>query len=301
MAGSLLSAPREVRFRWYRQVETYGKPVPEVCDIFGISRKTYYKWYRHDHGLAPSAYKSRTIHPHTKLTSEIAVVVIRTKRMYNFGPLKMREYLRQNHGVCISTTALYKFFKKKKLIRKPQRKQAWYAPMKEPYAASIPGENVQLDVKYVPGMDGGWRYQYRFIDTVTNMQYAVDMDSKDARTTIFALRAAERSLPFPILGIQTDNGGEFRGVFHIYLLTRGIAHRYIPKRSAPWNGKVERANRSVDDEYYLNTGRPWARLHDYTRWYNRQRPHLGRGMHGMTPYQKFLTLTSPQLSPLKGN
>lgn len=292
MAGSRLSAPREMRFRWYRLVEQCGKRVPEVCDIFGISRKTYYKWYRHDHGLGSHAYKSRSSHPHTKLTPRIRVLVVTAKEKYNYGPEKMRIYLEAEAGIKVSTTAIYKFFKKKCLIRKPQKKQAWYTPLREPYRAVKPGENVQLDLKYVPGWDGTWHYQYRFIDTVTNLQYATEALMRDARSTIEALRGAERSFPFAITGIQTDNGGEFRGVFHAYLVRRGIAHRYIPKRSAPWNGKVERANRSVDDEYYLNAGRPWKRLSEYTRWYNHERPHLGKGMHGLTPYQKFLSFSA---------
>lgn len=300
MAGSPLSAPREMRFRWYRLVEQCGKRVPEVCDIFGISRKTYYKWYRHDHGLLSHEHKSRAFHPQTKLTPRIRVLVVAAKAQYNFGPEKMRLYLKAEAGITVSATAIYKFFKKKRLIKKPQKKQVWYMPMKEPYVATKPGENIQLDLKYVPGWDGTWHYQYRFIDTVTNMQYAAEALVRDARSTIEAFRGAERSFPFPIAGIQTDNGGEFRGVFHAYLVRRGIPHRYIPKRSAPWNGKVERANRSVDDEYYLNTGRPWKRLYDYTRWYNHERPHLGKGMDGLTPYQKYLSF-SEQVSPLKVN
>jgi transposase InsO family protein len=213
----------------------------------------------------------------------------------------MHDHILNKHGVSVCPSVLYRFLKKRGLIRKPQKRQVWYTPMKEPYRASVPGENVQLDVKYVPGWDGSWRYQYRFIDAVTNIQYATDMDVKDARATILAFRRAIRSFPFPISGIQTDNGSEFRGVFHLYLLRCGIVHRYIPKRSAPWNGKVERANRSVDDEFYLNINRPWDTLREYTHWYNRERPHRGKSMNGMTPYQKFASLTSPQLSPLKGN
>ena len=145
-------------------------------------------------------------------------------------------------------------------------------------------------MKYVPAVDGGWDYQFRFIDTVSNLQYSIDLPLKDARSTIRAFHGAERSFPFAIDGIQTDNGSEFRGVFHEYLLQRNITQRYIPKRSAPWNGKVERANRSVDDEFYLNHTRPWKHLWQYTRWYNHERPHLGKEMNGLTPYQKFLAL-----------
>lgn len=284
-------APREMRFRWYKQVEEYEKPVKEVCFLFGMSEKTYYKWYKRDHGLGTNKYKNRDQHPQTKIKDRTRVVLVEAKEKYNYGPAKMKLYLKEQTGVNVSTTAIYKFMKKKHLIRKPQKKQVWYTPMKEPFYTKKPGENMQVDVKFVPGVLGEWKYQYRFIDTATNMQYAIDMDWKDAETTIRALHGAERSFPFPIQGIQTDNGGEFRGVFHVYLLRRNINHRYIPKRSAPWNGKVERANRSIDDEYYLNITRPWKSLRQYTYWYNHERFHLGKDMSGLTPYKKFLSLT----------
>lgn len=286
------AAPREVRFRWYRQVEECSKSVSEVCGIFGMKPKTYYKWYKRDHGLLPHQFKNRAEHPHTKIKGKVRLLIVSAKETYNYGPKKMSLYVSRETGVHITPSAIYKFMKKKHLIRKPQRKQTWYTPLKEPYYAHKPGENVQLDVKFVPSVFGEWKYQFRFIDTVSNLQYAVDMDMKDARTTICALQGAERSFPFAVAGIQTDNGGEFRGVFHQYLIRRDITHRYIPKRSAPWNGKVERANRSVDDEFYLNYGRPWKKLHQYTHWYNHERPHLGRGMNGLTPYQKYLALTA---------
>ena len=208
----------------------------------------------------------------------------------------MQIRIKDEFDIEVSTTAIYYFMKKKELIRKPQKKQKWYSPLKEPFKASKPGENIQLDVKYVPGPDRGWLYQFRFVDTVTNIQYAIDMPSKRAMSTIKVLQGAERYFPFDITGIQTDNGGEFRGVFHEYLVRRNITHRYIPKRSAPWNGKVERANRSVDDEFYLNYGRPWNTVRSYTNWYNHKRPHLGKGMNGLTPYQKFQSLESKSVT-----
>lgn len=290
------AAPREFRFRWYRQVEECGKSVPEVCQIFGMTRKTYYKWYRRDHGFETNQYKNRTIHPHTKIKGWVRVLIVETKNQYNYGPKKMSIFIERETGIHIAPSAIYRFMKKKRLIRRPQKKQSWYAPLKEPYYASKPGENVQLDVKYVPAPGGFWDYQFRFMDTVTNMQFSRTLPCKDARSTIRAFHSAERSFPFQIQGIQTDNGGEFRGVFHEYLLKREIPQRYIPKRSAPWNGKVERANRSVDDEYYLNPNRPWERVRDYTRWYNYERPHLGKGMNGLTPYQKYLTFSAKSVT-----
>lgn len=290
MPGTPLSAPKEMRARWYLQVEKHGKTVLDVCEIFGISRKTYYKWYNLDHCLVRRTLVRRKPHPHTKLTPAVKMVIYENKIKYNYGPKKMKIFLEKRHGLKVTTNTIYKYYKKRRLIRKPQKKQSWYTPLKEPYYASVPGENVQLDVKYVPGGDLSWSYQYRFIDTVTNLQYSVEASSKDAFATIWAFQRAKRSFPFTITGVQTDNGSEFRGVFHKYLINKNITHRYIPKRSAPWNGKVERANRSIDDEYYLNQTRPFNTLQAYVHWYNHDRPHEGRGMNGLTPYEKYLSL-----------
>lgn len=300
MAGSPLSAPREMRFRWYRQVEECGMTISEVCSIFGISKKTYHKWHRHDHGMGSNSYVNRRLHPQTKIKDHIRVAIVHAKEKYNYGPAKMHLHLLEHEKVNVSTTAIYKFMKKKRLIKKPQKKLQWYTPMLKRFDTEKPGENVQLDVKYVPDGFGYWKYQYRFIDAASDMQYAVESYVRDARATIKAFHGAERRLPFKITGIQTDNGGEFRGAFHDYLIHRGIIHRFIPKKSAPWNGKVERANRSVDDEFYLNLTRPWKTLGQYVHWYNHERYHLGKVLTGLTPYQKFLTLTAKQ-SPLKVN
>jgi len=295
------AAPREFRFRWYKQVEEYGKTVPEVCEIFGISRKTYYKWHKKDLGLSSKEYVNKREHPHTKIKGKVRVEIVEAKEKYNYGPKKMSVHLEKKFGVSVSSVAIYKFMKKKRLIRKPQKKQEWYKPLKNPFKASVAGENIQFDVKYVPDGEGWWNYQFRFVDTVTNMQYSATFPLKTAQMSIQAFLRAERYFPFEITGIQTDNGGEFRGCFHEYLKRRNIPQRYIPKRSAPWNGKVERANRSVDDEFYLNHNRPWKTIAQYTHWYNHERPHLGKHMNGLTPYEKFIALNPNKLSPLKVN
>jgi IS30 family transposase len=165
MAGTPLSAPLEIRARWYLQVDKYLKTVSDVCAIFGMSRKTYYKWYHLDHHHKVRLVKQRSVHPQTKLSPEIKQVVYEQKLKYNYGPKKMQAFLRDNCHMQISTTAIYKYYLKRKLIRKSQKQQAWYIPLKEPYRAQVAGENVQIDVKYVPGKNQTWAYQYRFQDT----------------------------------------------------------------------------------------------------------------------------------------
>ncbi|PIR93602.1 hypothetical protein COT97_05800, partial [Candidatus Falkowbacteria bacterium CG10_big_fil_rev_8_21_14_0_10_39_11] len=107
MAGSLLSAPKEIRGRWYLQTDKYGKAVMENCSIFGMSRKIYYKWYNRDHGLIKSSkYRPRKIHPHTKLTFQIKKIIQEAKIKYNYGPKKMKFWLEKNHQIQVSSTTI---------------------------------------------------------------------------------------------------------------------------------------------------------------------------------------------------
>jgi len=100
------------------------------------------------------------LHPQLKLKSHVRCLIYEAKVKYNYGPKKMKLYVKDQLGIDVSTAVIYRYYKKKGLIRKPQKKLPCYQPMKEPYQARIPGENVRLDVKYVPSQEepGVWNY-----------------------------------------------------------------------------------------------------------------------------------------------
>lgn len=278
--------PKELRGRWYLAVDKYGKSVKETCSLFGISRQTYYKWYALDHGQYLPHYHSKKQQPNTKLTSEVKKLIEQEKLKFNYGPLKMKFLLKRQLGLEVSTTIIYRYYKRKNLIRRPQKKLPWYEPIKEKVIPVQAGEVVQIDTKYV--FEGGKRrYQRTFVDIFTGFQHAVVVDSLEAEATIYAFKEAEQVFPFKILGVQTDNGSENRGVFHKYLVEQGIAHYFIPKSSPNWDGAVERAHGVINQEFYLNPARPWKTLKEYLHWYNHERIHLGKYLNGLTPMEKF--------------
>jgi len=289
--------PIKVRQKWYFLIEKAGKTVNEVCDLYFIPRKTYYKWRKVDQGNRK--YEEKHAHPHTKIKDDIKVFISEQKLRLNYGPKKMKLLVARRFGVMISTTAIYKFYKKKGLVRKPQRKLPWHTPLKDHLVPRMPGEVVQMDAKYV-WEDGCRKYQRTFIDIFTGRQHAVVVTTMTAEDTINAFEEAERIFPFRILGVQNDNGSENRGAFHQYLGEHGIAHYFIPKSSPTWDGAVERAHGVIDQEYYLNPTRPWKTLPEYLSWYNYERIHLGKYLNGMTPQEKYQQWLST-VSPLKVN
>jgi len=289
--------PPKVRQKWYFLVEKAGKTVDEVRGLYFISRKTYYKWRAHDHGSR--TYIPRKEHPETKIKGELRIFIATEKLRINYGPKKMKFLIKRRFNIDISTTAIYKFYKKKGLVRRPQRKLPWYQPLKEPLIPRAPGDVIQVDTKYV-WQENKRKYQRTFVDIYTGFHHAVICESLEAQSTVIAFEEAEKMFPFKILGVQSDNGSENRGLFHQYLGQRGIAHYFIPKSSPNWDGAVERAHGVIDQEFYLNPTRPWKTLGEYLRWYNYERIHEGKYLNGLIPIEKVEQYLST-VSPLKVN
>lgn len=289
--------PPKVRNKWYFLVGNAGKKVDEVCGLYFISRKTYYKWKAIDQG--DHAHIPKKEHPDTKLKGDIKEFVVNEKLRINYGPKKMRLLLKRRFNLDVSTTAIYNLYQRKELIRRPQKKLPWYTPLKEAVIPKKPGDVVQMDAKYV-WQDNQRKYQRTFIDIFTGRQHAVVVSTMTAEDTINAFEETEKVFPFKILGIQSDNGSENRGEFHQYVGRKGIAHYFIPKSSPTWDGAVERAHGVIDQEYYLNPTRPWKTLQEYLQFYNYERIHLGKYLNGMTPDEKWQEYLSTA-SPLKVN
>jgi transposase InsO family protein len=262
---------RNLRFRWYNQVLVHKRSVKDTCQIFGISRKTYYKWYKRDYAKIANKYiYCRREQPNLKLTEEVQGIIRECKLKTNYGPLKMRLYLKQKHGLDLSTTIIYRFYKRKGLIRKPQRKLPWYKPMKQHITITRPGQGVQIDVKYVYE-SGKRQFLFSCLDPYTFKYYAKVFDKKESKNAIILHKEAERYFGFKILSVQTDNGSEFRSHYHNWLTKHQIPHYFIPKHSPFWNHKVERVHKTIDDEYFLNPYTPYKTFREWLHFYNFER------------------------------
>ena len=276
---------REERNKWYAQVEIKHRAVKDVCSIFGISRQCYYKWHRVDRALRRLYRTDLPLknQPNTKLTAEVKDLIRKVKLKTNYGPEKMKRYLKKKLGLQVSTTIIYRFYLKAKLISKPQRRLPWYQPMKQKLTVNKPGEGVQMDVKYVY-KDSKRHYQFSVFDPYTMLYYFMICDTKESKNSIVAFTEAEKYFGFKIISVQTDNGSEARGEFHTWLTKKQIPHYFIPKKSPWWNCNVERVHKTIDDEYYHNPFRIWTTPYQWLEYYNTERLHQSLG--GLTPREK---------------
>ncbi len=91
----------------------------------------------------------------------------------------------------VSTTIISRFYKRRGLIRRPQRKLGWHAPLKEPLTIVRPGEGVQLDVKYVYPK-GRREYQFTVLDPFTEKCYAEIFPTRESKNAALAIERAAR-------------------------------------------------------------------------------------------------------------
>lgn len=277
------------RNKWYAQVEIKHKSVKEVCEIFGISRKCYYKWRLIDRSFRLKRVDlPKQNQPKLKLTKEVKDFIYFVKLKTNYGPEKMKRYVKKKLKVKLSTTIIYRFYVKKKLIRRPQKKQLWYQPMKQKLSINKPGQGVQMDVKYVYERSRR-KYKFSVFDPYTKLYFFMIFNTKESKKSIAAFLKAEEYFGFRIISVQTDNGSEARGEFHQWLTEQDIPHYFIPKKSPWWNANVERVHRTIDDEYYQNPMRVWTSPYQWLEYYNTERIHLS--LNDLTPREKLKSVT----------
>jgi len=158
-----------------------------------------------------------------------------------------------------------------------------------------------MDLMYLP--EG--RYQLTLVDDCSRFLAATILEQRTTAAVSGVLPRLLKNLPFPVHCIQTDNGSEFGRDLTSLLQHLGIRHTRIRPRSPHLNGKVERVQRTVQEELWdaMGAGRlgHWERwLQDYVRFYNRHRQHSALGY--TTPWSMLynacpdrpLCLTSPE-------
>lgn len=293
------------RLAWIKMYER-GAPVTEVCQHYGISRKTFYKWLRRYeaggrdfHVLKDRSRRPRS-HPRAVPTAT-AERILSLRRRTRYGPRRLAYYLAQE-GLYLSVFGVYRVLQRAGLVKKRRSR-----PRKKPqsYAMAIPGQRVQVDVKYLPPLRLRGRpeplqeYLYTAIDDCTRLQVAWTSSELTPQASAQFLQRLRHTFPFPIQEVQTDHGVEFTYVFfpqvqkpHPFeeaLRSLGIRHKLIPVAMPKQNGKVERVHRTLDEEC-LNARtfrKPGPREHAIRRWlnfYNTRRPHSALGW--LTPIQK---------------
>lgn len=271
-------------------------------ELYGVSRPSIDRWLKRYDGSKESLadYSRRPkSHPNQSTPEEVKLITNLWHKNKEFGLDYLYGKLKREHGYTRCRETVYNVLRRENLIYKPKKAKRKRAN-KEYHGATVPGEKLQMDVKYVPRecipkwlADEGKRfYQWTIIDEATSLRFLYWYDSKNAENSVDFVKKAKRYFPFEIKKIQTDNGSEFTNRYvntkalsalDIYLAAEGIEHQ-LTKPATPWhNGRVERSHRTDDKFFYsrlqfydlndLNEqGRKWLRR--YQNMYQRKYKYL---------------------------
>jgi transposase InsO family protein len=280
-----------------------GRPVAHIAHEMGVSRPTGYKWWRRWQaegvaGLVDRPSRARTC-PH-RTTAAVEAAVGELRRELKLGPVRIGARL----GVPASTVH-------RVLCRLGMNRLTW---MDRPtgrvirrYERSTPGELVHLDVKKLGRIPdgGGWKVHgrervpptrarrkartgYAFIhsavDDHTRLAYSeVLADERKATAAGFWTRAAAffAGLGIEVGEVLTDNGACYRSTPFAEVLD-GVTHRFTRPYRPQTNGKVERFNRTLLEEWsyvrpYTSEVERTRALDEWLHLYNHHRYHTAVG------------------------
>jgi len=285
-----------------------GRPVAHVAKEMGISRTTAWRWWRRwqaegADGLADRS-SAATSHPR-RIPAEVEDKILRTRAEHRRGA----EWIAHQMGLPPSTVGKVLARHNVPLLRAVdpltgELTKARRATNRR-YEHKYPGSLVHVDVKKLGRIPdgGGWRVHGRdnaprgprvgydfihvMIDDYSRVVYAeILSDERGPTCAAFILRAGSwfKSLGVNIERVITDNHFSYRRSldFGHAVTSIGAKQKFIQPRH-PWtNGKVERFNRTMAQEWAY--ARPYQsnqeRAAAFATWlghYNHERKHGGIG------------------------
>lgn len=225
------------------------------CQRMGVGRTSFYKWWsrlvKGGFLLKSLREKSRRPKESPKRIDRVLEGRIKHYRKKGLGPAMIREFLVREGRCKLSASTINHVINKRQTGRlKP--KPAKLKKHRRRYELPVPGQRLQIDVKYSPMKVAGQTvYIYVAVDECTRWRFAKAYPELNEHWTIDFLDHIEKGFPFPIQGIQTDNGHEFtfkllpgntrEHAMEAWCRHKGIKHRLIPPGVKELNGKVERS------------------------------------------------------------
>lgn len=225
---------------------------------------------------------------HNRTPPEIENLVEQLYLKYSYlGSRRLAELLYDQHEIKLHKNTVLAILKRKGLLAKPEY------PKKEPllYTKDAPGQELQLDTAFPEGKYG--KVAFVAIDDFSRwLNVRFGTRATEAQSIKF-LHYLVRVAPFNIAAVRTDNGSEFKLKFQRACKKLGIRHIANPAYQPERNGKVERANRTLQEECYWRyaiLNRPLQDMNymtwQYLAYYNYRRRHSGMGMNNQTPFTK---------------
>jgi transposase InsO family protein len=305
------------RLRLARCVVEDGWPLRRAAERFQVSATTAKRWADRYRALGEPGMADRSSRPHhsprrTPTRTERRIIKVRVLRRW--GPARIAYLLRLNPATVHRVLTRYRLARLAHLDRATGR-------VVRRYERSTPGELVHVDIKKLGNIpDGGghralgrpagkknssgagYSYLHNAVDDHSRLAYSEILpDERKETATAFWTRANEffARAGITVERVLTDNGSCYRSrLWRDTLAAGGITHKRTRPYRPQTNGKVERFNRTLLDEWAY--ARPYRteqeRRHAFPTWlhtYNHHRGHTA--LAGKPPASRVPNLTSQNI------
>lgn len=288
------------------RIETDGWTIARAAEAAGVSRQTATKWLRRFRTSGPDGLEDRSSRPHRSprsLDQETVETILVHRHELGVGPHRLTAAL----GIPRSTIG--DVLRRHGLSRLADRDRPTGIPIR--YVRERPGELLHMDVKKLgripdggghrfrgrgsgtPRSHQGYDYVHQVVDDMSRVAYAAIFP--DERGTTCAAFLREAAIFFARLGVRiervmTDNARNYTDsrAFAAAIDELGARHLTIPPYRPQVNGKSERFNRTLLDEWayarmYTSNEERLRALGPWLEEYNHHRSHTALG--GRTPMQ----------------
>lgn len=285
----------------------------ELCEAYGISRKTAYKWWTRfeEMGLEGLSEKSRAHHgyPHT-VPQEMVQLLVEARRLHpKWGPRKLLGWLHNKEpslALPVASTVSV-LFKRLGLARKKRRK----VERPQEYTSSL-GNYYGPNAVWCADFKGALQLRKTVCNPLTISdgfsRYLIRLEALGRYTVhqvkpIFESAFREYGMPD---AMRTDNGPPFATVglaglsaLSVWWIKLGIRPERIRPGKPTENGRHERIHRTMVDELELKVATTlWEQQLEFFRFqqeYNTERPH--EALANKTPHSVYAP--SPRHYPVR--
>ncbi|MGZ8815057.1 MAG: IS481 family transposase [Mycobacterium sp.] len=307
------------RLRLASAIVDDGWTYARAAERFQCSTATAKKWadrYRDGGEAAMADRSSRPYRSPRRLGQRRERRIIKVRFTRRWGPHRIAAHLRLPRSTVEAVLRRYRM----PLLR--HLDQASGLPVRRPkprrYEHPAPGDLVHLDIKKlgrVPDGGGhrklgrtvgnrnnktqsrkrpgrGYAYLHHAVDDHSRLAYSENLDDERKETaSAFWGRArvffADHGIT--VRRVLTDNGSCYRSKLFTKALGPDIAHKKTRPYRPQTNGKVERFNRTLNEEWayaetYFSDEDRAATYQSWLHHYNHHRPHTGIG--GKTPIDR---------------
>ena len=258
---------KEERLRWVLPIVHKEIPLIDAAKVCPYSTRSLERWvttYKKGgvRALEPKSTARKTQENETPI--RIKEHIIELRKQTKKCALKLHWQM-EKEGLVVPARTIGEILKREGLVRKYRVKRIKYKYLR---ATLQPGELVEIDVKYVPGIIAGLQYfQYTAIDKASRWRHLEIYDEQVNHHSVLFLKEIIRRAPFAILAIKTDNHSTFTNYYtginkrsdllvkSLHALDgacreRTIKHYLIDPGKPAQNGAVERSHREDPEKFY---------------------------------------------------